>query len=120
MLSELTTTRCEAASGSGVLLHRQAYVSLVEREPPVIWARLEAVEEPVRTLEPATGDGRLAPKLKAICGEPGGDSAGRPRVTALAVEAIRALTHIECQGLVVQRVADPTETLERLRRLVRN
>jgi hypothetical protein len=55
------------------IVRGQSLVGLVDAEPPVLQARLGALQEPAGPGEPSLGHGRLAAKVDVVVAEPGGD-----------------------------------------------
>jgi len=88
----------------------------VEREPAVVRARLERIEEAMRALQPPGRRGHIAGEVQRIGGEPRRHSAGRCRFTALAVPAQRLAARGHHRLLVVEPPRRPTHALERLGR----
>jgi hypothetical protein len=116
--ADLDGARGEPPGGGRVLLERHRDMSLMEREPTVIRPRFEVVEQAVGALEPAVGDSRLAAEPQAIERVPGGHPGRRPPFAALAIEAVGPLAGVEGESIIVEHVADPTQALERLGRLL--
>ena len=92
-------------------------VALVEREPAVVRPRLEIVEQPVRALQPAVGDGLGALELDPVDREPRRHAGGAAGVAAVAVDPERALAGREHGRAVVHPPGGPAQPLQRLGRL---
>jgi hypothetical protein len=92
-------------------------VALVEGEPTVVGPRLERIEQPVGTLEPAARDRRSPAEVELVSRQPGRHAGGAGRVSALPVEPKRALACLEHRVGVVEPPRRPAQALEGLRHL---
>ena len=92
-----------------VASHTQLERALDHGQPAVIGAAREGIEQAVRALQPAAGDGVVAPELEMVGGQPGRDTTRPQHVTAPAVGLIGVLARAHGQRSVVKPVAGPAE-----------
>ena len=112
-----SSAACRASTSALGLAERG--IALVEREPAVVRPRLERVEEPVRSLQPALGDRCGSVEVELVRREPGRHPRRAGHVAVLSVAAVGTLARVEHRLGVVEPPGRPAQALERLRRLVR-
>jgi hypothetical protein len=62
----------------------------------------EAVQQALGPLNPAVGDGGLAPKVCVVVGQPDGDSCGGTGIVGLTEETVGSLSGIDSGGVVFE------------------
>src|SRR5581483_6438038 len=105
----------ERAPRVAVDLERE--VAAQERHPAGLRRRVEAVEQPLRALEPAARDGRLVAEVELADRELHRDARGAAAIVALPLEPVRARQQPERARDLAEPAARVAGALERLRRL---
>jgi hypothetical protein len=80
----------------------------------VLGASLDPVEQPVRPLQPAIRDRRLAPERAVVPGKPPRQPRSSNTLAPLTVEAVRPLTNFERRRSIVEPPRRHPKPLQRL------